>query len=70
MLDIVTMDESAVSFHMLNTATVKAVDEYGEAWTVKAKVPATRSKQMVVAFIDNKRTHLHQLRPQEQKGER
>jgi hypothetical protein len=27
MLDIVTMDESAVSFHMLNEATVKAVDE-------------------------------------------
>ncbi len=56
MLDnIVTMDESAVSFHMPESK------QQSKQWLVKgspgpiqAKVHATRKKQMVVAFFDSK----------------
>jgi histone-lysine N-methyltransferase SETMAR len=53
--NIVTMDESAVSFHILETK------QQSMQWLpkeqpgpVKAKVHATRTKQMVLAFFDSK----------------
>ncbi len=44
----------AVSFHMLETRQKSKQWTIRAAWTVKAKVHATRSKQMVVAFLTTK----------------
>jgi histone-lysine N-methyltransferase SETMAR len=56
MLDqIVTMDESAVSFH--TTQTKQQSKQWlvkGEPGPIKAKVHASRSKQMVLVFFDLK----------------
>jgi histone-lysine N-methyltransferase SETMAR len=56
MLDnIVTMDESAVSFHTPETKQQsRQWLPKGQPGPVKAKVHATRTKQMVLAFFDNK----------------
>jgi hypothetical protein len=55
MLDsIVTMDESAVSFHTPESKMQsKQWTKKGQSGPIKAKVHATRSKQMVLAFLDN-----------------
>jgi hypothetical protein len=55
MLDpIVTMDESAVSFHMSESKMQsKQWTKKGKPGPIKAKVHTTRSKQMVLAFFDN-----------------
>jgi alkyl sulfatase BDS1-like metallo-beta-lactamase superfamily hydrolase len=56
MLDnIVTMDESAVSFHTPETKqqSMQWLPK-GQPGLVKAKVHATRTKQMVLAFFDSK----------------
>ena len=53
--NIVTMDESAVSFHTPETKQQsKQWLKKGLPGPIKAKVHATRSKQMVLAFFDNK----------------
>ena len=52
---IVTMDESSVSFH--TPATKKQLKEWtkkGQPGPIKAKVHASRTSQMVLAFFDNK----------------
>ena len=52
---IVTMDESSVSFH--TPTTKKQSKEWtpkGQAGPIKAKVHASRTSQMVLAFFDNK----------------
>ena len=52
---IVTMDESSVSFH--TPATKKQSKEWtkkGQPGPIKAKVHASRTSQMVLAFFDNK----------------
>jgi hypothetical protein len=56
MLDnIVTMDESAVSFHTPETKQqFKQWLKEGEPGPIKAKVHATRAKQMVLVFFDSK----------------
>ena len=56
MLDnIVTMDESAVSFHTPETKQQsKQWIKKGMPGPLKAKVHATRTKQMVLAFFDSK----------------
>jgi hypothetical protein len=56
MLDrFVTMDESAVSFHTPQTKQQsKQWLVKGELGPIKAKVHASRSKQMVLAFFDSK----------------
>ena len=56
MLDnIVTMDESAVSFHTPETKQQsKQWLKKGTPGPIKAKVSATRTKQMVLAFFDSK----------------
>jgi histone-lysine N-methyltransferase SETMAR len=56
MLDrIVTMDESTASFHMPHTKQQsKQWFEKGQPGPVKAKVHASRMKQMVLAFFDAK----------------
>jgi histone-lysine N-methyltransferase SETMAR len=56
MLDrIVTMDESAVSFHTPQTKQQsKQWLVKGAPGLIKAKVHASRSKQMVLAFFDSK----------------
>ncbi len=56
MLDsIVMMDESAVSFHMPEAKMQsKQWTKKGKSGPIKAEVHATRSKQMVLAFFDNK----------------
>ncbi len=53
--NIVTMDESAVSFH--TSETKKQLTEWvkkGQPGLIKARVHATRSKQMVLVFFDAK----------------
>jgi histone-lysine N-methyltransferase SETMAR len=53
--NIVTMDESAVSFHTPETKQQsKQWLKKGEPGPIKAKVHATRAKQMVLAFFDAK----------------
>jgi Transposase (partial DDE domain) len=54
--NIVTMDESAVSFHTPETKKKQSRQWFkkGTPGPVKAKVHATRSKQMILAFFDNK----------------
>jgi hypothetical protein len=53
--NIVTMDESAVSFHTPETKEQsKQWLKKGEPGPIKAKVQATRTKQMVLAFFDAK----------------
>jgi hypothetical protein len=56
MLDsIVMMDELAVSFHTPETKQQsKQWLKKGEPGLIKAKVHATRAKQMVLAFLDSK----------------
>ncbi len=56
MLDsVVTMDESAMSFHTQETKQLsKQWLKKGEPGPIKAKVHATRAKQMVLAFFDSK----------------
>jgi histone-lysine N-methyltransferase SETMAR len=56
MLDnIVTMDESAVSFHTPETKQQsKQWLPKGQPGPIKAKVQASRTKQMVLAFFDAK----------------
>ncbi len=53
--NIVTMEESGVLFH---TPKMKQQSEQwlkkGEPGPIKAKVHATREKQMVIAFFDSK----------------
>ena len=50
---VITMDESAVSFHTPETKRQsKQWIKKGEPGPVKAKVHATRTKQMVVCFMD------------------
>ncbi len=53
--NIVTMDESAVSFHTPETKqqSMQWLPK-GQPGPVKAKVLATRTKQMVLAFLDSK----------------
>ncbi len=53
--NIVTMDKSAVSFHILETKqqSMQWLPK-GQPGPVKAKVHATRTKQMVLAFFDSK----------------
>jgi histone-lysine N-methyltransferase SETMAR len=53
--NIVTMDESAVSFHTPETKqqSMQWLPK-GQPGPVKAKVHATRTKQMVLAFFDSK----------------
>jgi hypothetical protein len=55
MLDsIVTMDESAVSFHTPESKMQsKQWTKKGQSGPIKAKVHVTRRKQMVLAFLDN-----------------
>jgi histone-lysine N-methyltransferase SETMAR len=51
---IVTMDESAVSFHTPESKMQsKQWTKKGQPGPIKAKVHATRNKQMVLAFFDN-----------------
>jgi histone-lysine N-methyltransferase SETMAR len=51
--NIVTMDESAVSFHTPETKQQsKQWLKKGEPGLIKAKVHATRAKQMILAFFD------------------
>jgi histone-lysine N-methyltransferase SETMAR len=53
--NIVTMDESAVSFHTPETKQQsKQLLNNGKPGPIKAKVHATRAKQMVLAFFDAK----------------
>ncbi len=53
--NIVTMDESAVFFHTPETKEQsKQWLKKGEPGPIKAKVHATRAKQMVLAFFDAK----------------
>jgi histone-lysine N-methyltransferase SETMAR len=53
--NIVTMDESAVSFHTPKTKVQsKQWLKKGEPGPIKAKVHATRTKQMVLAFFNAK----------------
>jgi histone-lysine N-methyltransferase SETMAR len=53
--NIVTMDESAVSFHTPETKQQsKQWLKKGEPGPIKAKVHATRAKQMVLTFFDAK----------------
>jgi histone-lysine N-methyltransferase SETMAR len=53
--NIVTMDESAVSFHTPETKEQsKQWLKKGEPGPIKAKVHATRTKQIVLAFFDAK----------------
>jgi histone-lysine N-methyltransferase SETMAR len=53
--NIVTMDESAVSFHTPETMQQsKQWLKKGKPGPIKAKVHATRTKQMVLAFFDAK----------------
>jgi hypothetical protein len=55
MLDsIIMMDESAVNFHMPETKMqFKQWTKKGQLGPIKAKVHATRSKQMVLAVFKN-----------------
>jgi histone-lysine N-methyltransferase SETMAR len=53
--NIITMDELAVSFHTPETKQQsKQWLKKGELGPIKAKVHATRAKQMVLAFFDKK----------------
>jgi hypothetical protein len=56
MLDlIITMNESSVSFHTLQTKQQsKQWVEKGTPGLIKAKVHVSRMKQMVLAFFDSK----------------
>jgi histone-lysine N-methyltransferase SETMAR len=52
---IVIIDESVVSFHMPETRQqLKQWTKKGQPGPIKAKVHATRNKQIVLTFFDNK----------------
>ncbi len=64
--NIVTMDETMISYYTPETKRMsKEWTLKGKPGPLKAKVQASRSKQMVFAFFDIVQPHLHAHRPQE-----